>query len=196
MPLIGAASSARPIRAGCRTSICNLHRSPRRERIRPCGKLQRNACFRPGTVAQSQSRPIRLGTKSLAPFKSTRERAMPTFGHREDRLCSSGISYRRNGGLWQSLPAALSACAAQLPALSTGALSGLNVAVAAPPLEVYQLIARHASRCWFAPDGRLRAKYIFHARVPSPAEGGNIQIALYNRMSNPKKPWGTKGVDH
>lgn len=105
---------------------------------------------------------------------------------------------------WHILPAkwgalavaacALSACAAQLPALSTGALSGLNVAVAAPPLEVYQLIARHASRCWFAPDGRLRDKYIFHARVPSPAEGGNIQIALYNRMSTPKKPWGTKAL--
>jgi len=76
----------------------------------------------------------------------------------------------------------------------TGSIAGLPTSVPMDPLEVYRLVARAAAQCWFGPAGRLSDRYIFHASAPSPAEGGAIEIAIHNRMPDPKKPWGSRAL--
>ena len=50
-----------------------------------------------------------------------------------------------------------------------------------PPVEVYSRVARGALKCWFGPDGSLKATHVFHARVDPPSAGGAAEIAVHTR---------------
>ncbi len=88
----------------------------------------------------------------------------------------------------------LSGCAAQtitsaLPAIDS---PGEPTRVSGLPAEVYSLIARGATSCWFAAGGQLKATHIFHADVDPPARGGGVEIAIHERDIKGEKPWGVK----
>lgn len=50
-----------------------------------------------------------------------------------------------------------------------------------PPSDVYGRIARGALKCWFGPQGSLKATHAFHARVDAPSEGGQAEIVVHTR---------------
>jgi hypothetical protein len=52
-----------------------------------------------------------------------------------------------------------------------------------PPVEIYARIARGTLKCWFGPDGSLKATHVFHAKVDSPADGGTAEISVHTRES-------------
>ncbi|HUS96844.1 MAG TPA: hypothetical protein VMX97_08915 [Hyphomicrobiaceae bacterium] len=103
--------------------------------------------------------------------------------------------------------AAMAGCSANLP-LSTGSTaapttslaansdaalgSGFGTGVSAAPVDVYQRIARQASRCWFAQDSTLHGTHMFHATAAPLSDGGRVEIAIHKREANIKKPWGAR----
>jgi hypothetical protein len=50
-----------------------------------------------------------------------------------------------------------------------------------PPVEVYARIARGALKCWFGPEGSLKASHVFHAKVDSPTSATPAEIAVHTR---------------
>lgn len=53
--------------------------------------------------------------------------------------------------------------------------------VGAAPVDVYSLIARGATRCWFGAGGALRKTHIFNADAEPPSSGGKAEIGLLER---------------
>lgn len=50
-----------------------------------------------------------------------------------------------------------------------------------PPVDVYARVARGALKCWFGPEGSLKATHVFHARVDPPSAGGSAEIGVHTR---------------
>lgn len=50
-----------------------------------------------------------------------------------------------------------------------------------PPVEVYSRVAKGALKCWFGPEGSLKATHVFHAKVDPPAAGGAAEIGVHTR---------------
>lgn len=57
------------------------------------------------------------------------------------------------------------------------------------PTELYNRIARGATRCWFGADGGLKANYIFNASAEPGSKGGSAEIIIHEkdpRMPDPR----------
>lgn len=50
-----------------------------------------------------------------------------------------------------------------------------------PPVDVYAKVARGALKCWFGPEGSLKATHVFHAKVDPPSAGGAAEIGVHTR---------------
>jgi len=50
-----------------------------------------------------------------------------------------------------------------------------------PPVDVYARVARGALKCWFGPEGSLKATHVFHAKVDPPSAGGMAEIGVHTR---------------
>jgi hypothetical protein len=61
-----------------------------------------------------------------------------------------------------------------------------------PPTDVYSVIAQKALVCWMGPKGPLKGSQIFHADAASPTTGGRAEIALHERDTTQKHPWGPR----
>lgn len=86
-------------------------------------------------------------------------------------------------------------CGASLPQGSPSASKGLvgsayATNIVGRPGEIYQRIARQATRCWFGPFGRFRTQYIMHADVPAPASTEPVTVTVHRRLQSSKRPWG------
>jgi hypothetical protein len=83
-----------------------------------------------------------------------------------------------------------------LPALSSGeppppgetgslppaaAAGQVNLVVSGTAPDVYALVAGGALKCWFGPNGALKASHMFRAEAASPADGGKAQIVIHER---------------
>jgi len=100
------------------------------------------------------------------------------------------------GGCASSNPPALPSGS---PPLETGAaapsataLAQIETTIMAPgtATEVYAQVARGALRCWFGPDGPLKATHIFNAEAASPAQGAAAEIVLHERDASLRDPRG------
>lgn len=60
------------------------------------------------------------------------------------------------------------------------------------PAEAYTLIARGILTCWFGATGPLKATHIFSADAPSPAVGGDVDIAIHVRDPSQPSPRGAR----
>lgn len=54
------------------------------------------------------------------------------------------------------------------------------------PLELYNRVARGATRCWFGAEGHLKGTHIFNASAEPEAKGGSSEIVIHER--DPKMP--------
>lgn len=104
-------------------------------------------------------------------------------------------------GLLISVAAGLAACGGGATTASLGlpsppALPGLDKMAKLPELpkvaasvghaelpttEVYALIARGATSCWFGAGGALKTSHVFYADADPPSVGGKAEIALLER---------------
>lgn len=103
-------------------------------------------------------------------------------------LISAGMGAAANllaGGCSGALPPALP----PLPQI-TGALT--ESPVVGPPVEVYARVARGAMACWFGTAGPLKAKYVYHAEVQPPAQGGRAEIVIHERDRTSENPRGLR----
>lgn len=76
---------------------------------------------------------------------------------------------------------------------SLAAASGSGVH-AAPPTEVYSRIARGALKCWFGPNGAMKATHVFHADAESPVKGGAAEIVVFARDQGNQNPRGLRAL--
>lgn len=87
--------------------------------------------------------------------------------------CGGGISTASLG-----IPAAT-----ELPALpKLPSLPEVHGQSSLPPTEVYALVARGATSCWFGAGGALRQTHVFYADADPPSSGGKAEIAILERV--------------
>ena len=67
--------------------------------------------------------------------------------------------------------------------------SNANI-VTGTPSEIYQRIARQASKCWFGPFGSVHDRFMMSADVPPPTSSAPVTMAIHRRIAKSKKPWG------
>lgn len=91
----------------------------------------------------------------------------------------------------QTITSAIPAAVA-LPALPSISAPGEPALIAGTPTEVYAMIARGATSCWFAPTGQLKATHVFHADAEPPSRGGAVEIAIHVRDNDNSKTWGMR----
>lgn len=50
-----------------------------------------------------------------------------------------------------------------------------------PPVDVYARVARGALKCWFGPEGSLKATHVFHGKADPSSAGGAAEIGVQTR---------------
>lgn len=78
---------------------------------------------------------------------------------------------------------ALAGCAASAPPIDV-AFPKEAPQYPGSPASVYSRIARGAMACWFAPDGPLGRRYIWHATAEPEARGGAAEIVVHERAED------------
>jgi hypothetical protein len=94
---------------------------------------------------------------------------------------ASAAGCSSSGAPTLSPPAGAIETGATLHPSSTTVAVETTIMTPGTPTEVYTLVAHGALRCWFAPDGLLKATHVFNAEADSPTQGGAAAIVLHER---------------
>jgi len=73
-----------------------------------------------------------------------------------------------------------------------GAPAQTSMVVPGTPPDVYALVAGGALKCWFGPNGPLKASHVFRAEAAPPAEGGAAEIVIHERDASAREQRGAQ----